>query len=307
VSQVLITGAAGFLGRHFLEHYRSQPNTTVVAVDTAKDHPEGVLRIDAMDVFTSGRVFDIALHFAAVVGGREVIENDPFQQVGNAALDAAFFNWATGHTKVAIYPSSSAVYGIKYQSDKGMKLAESMFHPSQTEWARADEWYGVEKMMAEYLECMASEKFGLNTLVLRPFSGYGEGQAASYPVTAICQRALNHEDPLQVWGSGHQSRDFVHVKDLVAATVVRLSRGVLGYVPMNIGTGVPVTFVEIAKAAAEIAGYNPKIVTDESKPEGVHARYADPSEMLQYYRPRVTLYQGLQKVMDSLSRAHASQ
>ena len=57
-----------------------------------------------------------------------------------------------------------------------------------------------------------------------------------------------------VWGSGTQSRDFIHVSDLVNATMTRVDAGVIGYETMNIGTGIGVTFTEVAKMAAEIAG-----------------------------------------------------
>lgn len=301
--RVLISGAAGFLGRHFYDYYKAKGDE-VVAFDIANERPEGVYGFEACEFFqSSGVTFDLAFHFAAVVEGREVIENDPMRQADNAALDVAFFRWAVGHTKVAIYPSSSAVYGVGYQRAKGhLALIESMFHPDQTEWAAPDEWYGTEKLMAEYLAWTAARKYGLNVLCIRPFSGYGEGQSKSYPVPSICERALNREDPLTVWGSGNQSRDFVHVSDVVAATAARLEAGVEGYQPMNIGTGVATTFVEMAKTAASVVRYDPQIVTDESKPEGVHARYADPAEMLHYYQPVVSLREGLVRTMASMAK-----
>ena len=172
--RVLISGAAGFFGRHFYEHFTTVGDE-VVAFDTAKVRPDGVYSFEAREFFlSSGITFDLALHFAAVVEGREVIENDPMKQADNAALDAAFFRWAVGHTKVAVYPSSSAVYGIRFQEKKGQPLSESMFHPDQSEWAAPDEWYGTEKLMAEYLAWQAAKKYHLNTLCIRPFSGYGE-------------------------------------------------------------------------------------------------------------------------------------
>lgn len=300
--RVLISGAAGFLGRHFYDYYKAKGDE-VVAFDIAKERPEGVYSFEAREFFgSSGVTFDLAFHFAAVVEGREVIENDPMRQVENAALDAAFFRWAIGHTDVAIYPSSSAVYGTRFQKGSGHTLQESLFHPDQTEWAAPDEWYGTEKLMAEYLAWQAATKYKLDVLCIRPFSGYGEGQSKSYPVPAICERALNREDPLIVWGSGDQSRDFVHVSDLVGATVARLEAGVDGYQRMNIGTGVPTTFVEVAKTAAGIVRYSPKIETDKSKPEGVHARYADVTEMLKYYQPVVSLREGLVRTMAEMTK-----
>ena len=65
------------------------------------------------------------------------------------------------------------------------------------------------------------------------------------------------------------------------------------------------TFAQVAKIAAKISGYKPKIVTDESKPEGVHARFADPTEMLHWYQPTVSLHDGLSRTMASLTKRDA--
>jgi nucleoside-diphosphate-sugar epimerase len=302
--KVLISGAAGFLGSAFFAHHKAAGDE-VIGFDVATDRPEGVYHFEATDFFSSSeREFDLAYHFAATVLGRVVIENDPLLQAENAGLDAAFFRWAVGHTRRAVYPSSSAVYGIKLQEGKGLALSEDMFRPDAKEWHAPDAWYGTEKLMAEYLAWTAAMKYDLNVLCLRPFSGYGPGQSLDYPVPSICLRALHQEDPLTVWGSGHQTRDFVYIDDLVGATIARLTHDLYRYVPLNVGTGVPISFVDIAKMAAEIVGYRPKIVTDANKPEGVQSRYADPSQMLRYYRPTISLYEGLQRTMANLIPAH---
>lgn len=303
--KILISGAAGFLGRHFLRYFQDA-KAEIVAFDIAVDRPEGVYHFEAQEFYESSRrQFDIAIHLAALVGGREKIEGDPLYNADSLRLDAAFFRWASEHAKLAIYPSSSAVYGAALQKAKGQALREDAFNPENAAWYAPDEMYGFTKLTGEYLAWKAA-KYGLSTLCIRPFSGYGEGQAETYPIPAICKRALNQENPLIVWGSGQQSRDLIHVSDLVNATMARVKGGVNGYESMNIGTGIPIKMVEIAKMAAEIAGYAPQIVNDESKPEGVHSRFCDPSEMLRWYHPSVTVYDGLARVMQSLIRAHTT-
>jgi len=144
-----------------------------------------------------------------------------------------------------------------------------------------------------------AQQYGLNTLCIRPFSGYGEGQSMDYPVPSICARAKRQEDPLVVWGSGFQTRDFIHVFDLVGATAAIVDVGVHGYQAINLGSGVPVSFIEVAKLAAEIVGYDPVIQTDAAKPEGVVSRYSQPARMLEFYQPKVDLIEGLTRVLEA--------
>jgi nucleoside-diphosphate-sugar epimerase len=95
-----------------------------------------------------------------------------------------------------------------------------------------------------------------------------------------------------------QTRDFVHVDDVVGATIARIEAGVSGCQSMNIGSGHPITFTTIASIAADLCGYMPEIVSDSSKPEGVKNRYANTAKMRLYYKPTVTLKDGLTRVLE---------
>jgi nucleoside-diphosphate-sugar epimerase len=156
--------------------------------------------------------------------------------------------------------------------------------------------YGFTKLVGEMLAWKAAA-YGLNTLCIRPFSGYGEGQSFDYPVPSIARRALLREDPLTIWGSGTQSRDFIHVSDIVEGTRRRLEYPLKGYDTLNLGAGKAVTFKIIAEMCAELVGYAPKIVTDESKPEGVKKRWADVGRMSYYHQSRVGLREGMKRVL----------
>lgn len=304
--KVLITGAAGFLGRWFMEHHLAAGDKVLGVDDMSAKHAlwaDGhMIQEDAGVYFARGAdtYFDRAYHFAAPVGGRLKIEGDPLFNADALRLDAAFFRWAIGCAKMAVYPSSSAVYGTQLQRrGTNQQLHEGMFHPSQPTWMAPDELYGLTKLVGETLAWKASQ-YGLTTLCIRPFSGYGEGQPEDYPITAICRRAIAREDPLIVWGSGQQKRDFVHASDIVGAVDARLKGIAVGYNTMNIGTGRGTNFIDIAKAAAKIVGYEPEIVTDPTKPEGVGNRRSDTARSAFYYEPKVVLWDGLTRVINWL-------
>lgn len=309
---VLITGAAGFLGREFARHHVVAGDRVTGVDDLSSEHafwpdelaePDRVVQDAAAYLGTEEGTFDIVYHFAAPVGGRLKIEGDPLFNADSLRLDSVLFRWAIGRAGVVMFPSSSAVYGIAFQVGEGQLLEESMFHPRDLTWPAPDEMYGFTKLVGERL-AYTSERYGLNTLCIRPFSGYGEGQSLEYPIPSIAQRVVRHEDPLTIWGSGTQRRDFVHAEDLIGATVARIEAGVLGYQSMNIASGVGTPFNEIARIMADIEGYGPQIVNDASKPEGVHARFGSPALMVRYYTPKVSLHAGMERVVRYARQHH---
>jgi UDP-glucose 4-epimerase len=303
---VLITGAGGFLGQHFFDYHQALGDRVYACDDYSnvsdRADTDAIVNMDVEAYLQAmGDIkVDLAYHFAAPVGGREKIEGDPLFNADSLRLDSAFFRWAVYHATTAVYPSSSAVYGVKYQTGQGETLAEAMFDPADPMWPAPDEMYGFTKMAGEVLAYKAA-RYGLNTLCIRPFSGYGEGQSLQYPVPSILLRALKREDPLVVWGAGTQARDFIHVSDLVAATTAAIEKGIFGYETLNIGSGVPTSFISVARLAAEIVGYSPIIDTDGSKPQGVQTRYADVTRMKKFYTPRLTLKEGLTRVLEDLA------
>lgn len=299
--KVLITGASGFLGSWFLNHFIRDGNTDVWSVDL-RPHPTGI-PVDQQDMVEWLADFeedvDLALHFAAPVGGRMKIEHDPMYNADAFRLDSAFFRWAVNHAKTVVYPSSSAIYPTSLQgAHQPMLLNEGFINAKNPNWSAPDELYGFSKLAGELMAWKA-EKYGLNTLCIRPFSGYGPGQSLDYPIPAILSRAIAKQDPLVVWG-GEQTRDFIYVTDIVDATMARLEAGVNGYETMNISSGHGVTFGEIAINAAQIVGYEPGIIHDKAMPTGVMHRRGDNQRMQRYHRLTVPLLQGLRYTVEAL-------
>jgi nucleoside-diphosphate-sugar epimerase len=285
----LVTGSAGFIGRNFTRHLREH-GWLVLGIDTADGS-------DARDFFRardpwSARPYDLVIHAAAVVGGRQVIETDPLAQAVNFEIDAGLFGWARQvRPGRVIYFSSSAVYPAALQaSGLHRRLAEDDVTPGSPVIGAPDALYGWAKLTGEMLAARALAD-GVAVTVVRPFSGYGPDQDAAYPFPAFTDRALAREDPFLVWGSGSQVRDFVHVDDIVA-TVMELARLECNG-PVNIGCGQPVTMTGLARQVCEAAGYSPQIKPAVSAPAGVAWRVADPARLNRIRVPRVSLEQGI--------------
>jgi nucleoside-diphosphate-sugar epimerase len=187
--KVLITGSAGFVGRHF-DAVLSARGDDIRRVDIR----DAVTPTDCRDFFRyNDESYDLVIHLAAVVGGRANIEGDPLAVAQNLAIDSDMFRWAIcTQPERVIYFSSSAAYPIYLQdSHHNVKLDENTI-PDLTlaEWfGTPDQTYGWAKLTGEMLAEHARTE-GVKVQVFRPFSGYGGDQHRSYPFPKFIHRAL---------------------------------------------------------------------------------------------------------------------
>jgi len=289
----LVTGDAGFVGRRVAAALDGR-GYVVTGVDLTVPRRF----TDALDLFREvDHRFDIVVHAAAVIGGRTMIEGRPFELATvDLELDAAMYRWAlrTRPHRV-VYLSSSAAYPVKYQrADLTHCLEEDLIDHRAPMLGNPDATYGLVKLVGERLALEAAGE-GLAVTVVRPFSGYGADQALDYPFPSFIERARRRADPFDVWGDGTQVRDFVHIDDVVAATLALVDDDVVG--PVNIGTGRPTSFLELAELVTSAAGYRPAIRTNPLAPTGVAWRVADTRLLDNHYTPRITLEAGIAEAL----------
>ncbi|AHH98353.1 NAD-dependent epimerase/dehydratase family protein [Kutzneria albida] len=302
--RALVTGAAGFVGRHIVAELVER-GWTVTPVDLI--HGE-----DCLDLFrTDTTRYDLAVHCAAVVGGRACIDGSPLSVGTNLALDAWYFRWLErSRTPRAVYFSSSAVYPVALQTasihrvstwhqvapvralTSGRRLVEDDVDFSLM--GRPDQTYGFGKLAGEVLARYAEET-GTRVTIARPFSGYSEMQPLDYPFPSFVDRAQRHADPFDIWGDGEQVRDWVHISDVVAGTLAAVEQDVQG--PVNLCTGRATSFNELAKLVTEAAGYSPGFRHLTAKPSGVQYRVGDPAKLHTLYTPRVSLEEGIRRAL----------
>jgi nucleoside-diphosphate-sugar epimerase len=171
-----------------------------------------------------------------------------------------------------------------------------------------DMTYGWSKLTGEYLSHLAATRYGMSVACVRPFSGYGEDQDLSYPVPAIAFRVARGDDPVAVWGTGEQGRDFVHIEDCITAMILAADRIHDGS-GINIGTGRLTTFLQVAELFLKLEGRRAKIQPQIGKPVGVQSRYADPSEMQRVleWKPSISLEEGFGRVLEAAHKRTAIQ
>ena len=284
--KILVTGNAGFVGRHFVKKFQDEGHE-VVGIDIANPLP-----MDARDFFRNDNTyFDKVIHLAAIVGGRKMIEGSPLALAVDLSIDAEMFGWAMRTEPGCItYFSSSAAYPVDLQT----KGSTHSLHESDIDLfalGTPDLSYGWAKLTGEMLATHA-RKAGLTVHVYRPFSGYGSDQALDYPFPSFINRGIHKDDPFHIWGDGQQVRDFIHIDDIVEAALA----GCLADVEVaNLCSGIPTSFNDLAALVAQVAGYEPIIEHLPSEPVGVQYRVGDPTYMETFYKPRISLLEGIER------------
>lgn len=289
MKSALITGSAGFVGRHMAAGLSAAGYLHQVHVDIAEGH-------DCRTFFEHDdgeHTYDLVVHCAAVVGGRATIDGEPLRLAAeDLSIDAALFRWAL-RTRPAriVYFSSSAAYPPWVQERAGFKLDEAYYEPGQ-----CDQTYGWVKQTGERLAAEANA-VGIPVHVFRPFSGYGEDQALDYPFPAFIRRAAQREMPFDVWGAGDSARDWVHIDDVVGAVLAAVDQDVRG--PVNICTGRATTFDELADMCMRAAGYSTPIRHLDDAPQGVYWRVGDPRRMSEFYVPRISIEDSIARALEA--------
>jgi nucleoside-diphosphate-sugar epimerase len=159
----------------------------------------------------------------------------------------------------------------------------------------SDHLYGWSKLTAERMLWQIHQTTQLQIHILRPFSGYGLGQSLLYPLPNLIHMIQIQPQNIQVWGNGQQTRDWVHINDIMR-TIEWCSKDHSQYLTMNIGTGIPTSFIELVNLIHTLLYQTscPKIQTLAHKPNGVQCRVADIQLQKQFdLVPLVTLTQGI--------------
>ena len=317
---ILIFGGAGFVGRHYSEYFLKR-NDNVKVIDNIAPLSGGIhpkkwklfnpykfnkkfkfLNQDCRKFFKNRleKKYDLVINLAAIVGGREVIENNPLAVAEDLEIDTAFWRWAVKNKKKirhVITYSSSAAYPVNLQTKKNYRLLkEQDIDFSKENLGKPDLSYGWAKLNNEYLASIAFKKHGIKNTIFRPFSGYGSDQDLNYPFPSIVLRAINHKSKKKfiVWGSGYQMRDFIHIKDVIRGSLL-IARKIKNGKAVNLSSGKLLNFISLSKKIFKILGRkNIKVNGNSNKPEGVYARGGSTFLQRKYgFVPKISIDQGI--------------
>ena len=297
--KILVTGGAGFIGSHIAEHFSSKGHSVVVLDNLATGYLHNVPVNDNI-TFINGDICDPAIvsdamkgvdyvfHHAALVSVPLSCQKpaDAFRINTIGTLNVLQSSLDAGVEKVVI-ASSAAVYG----NNPVLPKREDMFPEPASP-------YAISKLDCEYLARMFYKDHGLRTTCLRYFNVYGPRQdpnsayAAAIPI--FLSRARAGED-IVIYGDGGQTRDFVHVSDVVQANVAAMEHGD-GEV-FNVATGSSVTIRELAENIVGIVGTGVGIVHEDERVGDVRDSRADVGKISGWWKSEVGLSEGIKGML----------
>ena len=135
-----------------------------------------------------------------------------------------------------------------------MARKSGRFRPTKTSHSFPSSVYAISKQDQEQFCLVVGRAYDIPVVALRYFNVYGPRQALSNPYTGVCAifsgRLLNDEAPM-IFEDGEQTRDFVHVSDIVQANMLALETDKADYEGVNIGTGSPISVADISLMLAQ--------------------------------------------------------
>jgi len=237
---------------------------------------------------------DAVFHLAALVDVALSVKNPVLFNEVNVVGTLNLLRACLGSdVKRFVFASSAAVYGDSEPANKRENMLPEPISP-----------YGVSKLAAEDYVQVFNKLHGLETVVLRYFNVYGskQGFASSYSgvITAFVNRLLKGQPPI-IHGDGKQTRDFVHVDDVVMANLLALEKeNVVGGV-FNIASGTAVSVCELAKILQKITNKERlKPIFTEGRAGDIKHCSGDISkaEELLGFHPKIGLEDGLSKLVE---------
>ena len=306
----LVTGGAGFLGSALANRLVNDGHEVHVIDDLSAGDPA---RLDPKVLFSRGDVNDrpklwtllqgvqCVYHLAARVSVAESVlyprEYNATNVGGTVSVMEAMRDVGVRRVVLA---SSGAVYGENQTQPLHEDLAPDPASP-----------YAVSKLAAESYVRTIGKLWGIETVILRVFNAYGPGQPlpAAHPpvIPRFLKRALGGGSVV-VAGDGSQTRDYVYIADVVSALAAAAFTDGIDRQVINVGSGVETSGHELVKAISAVIGKPVDVIHNPLESGGVSRMMADltRAEALLNYRPRVSLADGLRRMVENDSRFQAN-
>ena len=299
--KVLITGGAGFIGSNLAKRLVEDGHSVVVLDSLLRGNKldketysqiefiKGDVR-DLQTVNQASKNCDLIFHFAAVLGV-DIVADNPVETMDvevigtRNVVEAAFLN----NVKKIMYASTSGIYG---HSAIENALTEEVLVDPRTSYAMAKRYNEI------YLASHHEEK-GLNVVSLRFFNVYGKNQDNRMVVPRFFEQALEN-DPITVFGSGKQTRDFTYIDDTIEACVRLMA--ISGCHIVNIANEAEWCITDLAEKIKMITTSNSEIIYLEAPKKRydyeVERRVGSSDKLLSLtgFKPQISLTEGLELI-----------
>jgi UDP-glucose 4-epimerase len=320
MTRVLVTGGAGTIGSAVVRRLLRDP-AWEVRVSDHRDAPDWMregceVQVgDLRDGPTAHRAVEgcsHVIHLAAIVGGIANFHKLPYTLTEvNNALTGALTHAAIDHEVARfVYISSSMVF------ERATSFPTREDHVLECPMPRSA--YGFSKLSGEVYTRAAHDQHGLRYTICRPFNAYGPGEmpepdepGIAHAVPDLIAKVLSGQQPLQIFGSGEQTRTLTHVDDIADGIVTAMASAAAENEDFNISASEELTVAEIARVIWEACGRSPDDFALEHLPSfevDVRRRWpsVDKARQLLGWEAQVDLRQGIAGTVEWLRERGAS-
>lgn len=304
--KALITGGAGFIGGHLAERLVREGLEVHVIDDLSSGFERNLVEIGDRITFHRGSILDEALlaraadgahaifHLAAVASVPQSIAQPIFANAVNITGTLQILEAARINGSRVVFSSSSAVYGDGPEPVKTEDLTPRPLSP-----------YAIHKLAGEHYLQSYHLLHGLEGFALRYFNVFGRRQNPDSEYAAVIpkfvQRARQGED-LRIFGDGGQTRDFIHVSDVVEANWRAMNAEGADGIALNIGTGQRTDLNTLAEAVIRACGASVGVRHEAERAGDIRHSCCDNSLAARRlgFQPRLSLAQGLQEMISAV-------
>lgn len=303
----LITGGAGFIGSHLTRTLVNLGQRVTVLDDLSEGRLENLASVQGKIQFIRGDIcnfsqvlnacngVDYILHQAGLISAAASLQEPTKTTQVNIHGTQTVLEAARHHkVKRIVFASSSAIYG----NSPDLPYTEQTPVDCQSP-------YSWTKKAGEELCQLYTRTYQLETIILRYFNVFGIGQNPNSAYAAVIAKFMQlatEGKPLGIDWDGLQSRDFVHVSDVVQANLLAIQKGVPGEI-YNVASGQTYTLLTLANTIEEVSGRKLQRVSRPKRPGDVHESSADISKIRALgFTPRVTLKEGLTQMWEEKMR-----
>ncbi len=268
--KVLITGGAGFIGSHLADELIRVGNEVIVLDNLSTGRFENIAHLDGNKKFhfveetilnealidKLVEKSDVVYHLAAAVGVDLIVKKPLQSLVTNIKGSEVVLEMVHRYHKKVLITSTSEIYGKNANGPLKEEDDRILGSPLKSRWG-----YSTAKAVDEMLAYIYWREKKVPTVIVRLFNTVGPRQTDAYGmvIPRFVNQALKGED-VTVYGTGKQSRCFLHVKDAVD-TLIKLmnNEGAVGKV-FNIGSQYEITVEDLARKIIEITKSKSKII-----------------------------------------------
>ncbi len=314
MTRVLVTGGAGTIGAAVVRRLLRDPSYAVRVSDhrAPADWIQQSCEVhagDLRDLDTAREaVFGCShvIHLAAIVGGIANFHKLPFtlSEVNNALTGAVVHASLDAEVERFVYVSSSMVF----ENATEYPTTEAHVRVCPAPWSA----YGFSKLAGEVYTRAAHDQHGLRYTICRPFNAYGPGElpdrdepGIAHAVPDLIAKVQSGQRPLQIFGSGEQTRTLTHIDDIADGLVTAMEAAAAEGEDFNISASQEQTVAQIATLIWEVCGEDPAELRFEHLPSfDVDVRRRWPSvekaRRLLGWEAKIDLRDGLRQTADWL-------